>query len=96
MNSPLPEQPLIACYCRVSSDTQKHDSQRSEIKRWLTGHKINPDSVTWYEDVETGATLARQKAGKEKRDLLSLGRQHYSHQFTPLIPHLQARQILGF
>ena len=50
---------MIACYCRVSSDTQKQDSQREEIKRWLTGHKMNLDSATWYEDTESGATLAR-------------------------------------
>jgi hypothetical protein len=25
------------CYCRVSSDSQKHDNQREEIKRWLNG-----------------------------------------------------------
>lgn len=52
--------PRIACYCRVSSDSQKHDSQREESKRWLKGNKITLADVTWYEDTETGATTARQ------------------------------------
>jgi hypothetical protein len=49
----------IACYCRVSSDSQKHDSQREEIKRWLKGNRIALADVTWYEDTETGATIKR-------------------------------------
>ena len=49
---------MIACFCRVSSDPQKQDSWRAEIKRWLTSRQINPDSVIWHEDIETGATLA--------------------------------------
>ena len=49
----------IACYCRVSSDSQKHDSQREEIKRWLEGNQIVLADVVWYEDTETGATTDR-------------------------------------
>jgi DNA invertase Pin-like site-specific DNA recombinase len=51
--------PRITCYCRVSSDSQKHDSQREEIKRWLKGNRIVLADVTWYEDTETGATTER-------------------------------------
>ena len=52
---------MIACYCRVSSQRQKNDSQRAEIKRWLDANGIAPGSaVEWFEDKETGKTLKRQ------------------------------------
>lgn len=50
---------VFACYCRVSSAHQKTDSQRSEIGRWLRGNGIDPSSVEWFEDKETGRTLKR-------------------------------------
>ncbi|MDH3603913.1 MAG: recombinase family protein [Candidatus Tectomicrobia bacterium] len=50
---------MIACYCRVSSDSQNHESQKAEIKRWLKGNKIKLSAVTWYEDTESGTTSAR-------------------------------------
>ena len=49
----------IACYCRVSSDSQKPSSQRAEITRWLEGNQIALENVAWYEDTETGATTER-------------------------------------
>ena len=49
----------VACYCRVSSAGQKNDSQRAEIQRWLRGREIRASNVTWFEDKETGKTLAR-------------------------------------
>ncbi len=49
----------IGVYIRVSSRTQKSDSQRAEIERWLDAHGYKPDAVQWFEDVETGATLNR-------------------------------------
>ena len=49
----------VAAYCRVSSRHQRNDSQRAEIARWLTANNINPKSVQWFEDVETGTTLHR-------------------------------------
>jgi DNA invertase Pin-like site-specific DNA recombinase len=49
----------IAVYIRVSSYSQKSDSQRADIRRWLTAHGHDPDSVQWFEDRETGATLQR-------------------------------------
>jgi DNA invertase Pin-like site-specific DNA recombinase len=45
---------MIACYCRVSSARQKTDSQKAEIGRWLAGSGIDPSSVEWYEDKESG------------------------------------------
>jgi DNA invertase Pin-like site-specific DNA recombinase len=50
---------VIACYCRVSSTSQKTDSQKPEIKRWLDGNQIDPSAVGWFEDKESGKTLKR-------------------------------------
>src|SRR5256885_9065721 len=51
--------PMIGVYIRVSSPTQKSDSQYAEIQRWLRAHGHAPDTVQWFEDTETGATLTR-------------------------------------
>ena len=50
---------VIACYCRVSSASQKTDSQKPEIRRWLQGQGIDPAAAGWFEDKETGRTLNR-------------------------------------
>lgn len=50
---------MIACYCRVSSKSQKNDSQMAEIKRWLRGNGIRLSSVQWFEDKETAKNLKR-------------------------------------
>ena len=50
---------MIGVYIRVSSHSQKSDSQQAEIQRWLTAHGHAPDAVQWFEDKETGATLHR-------------------------------------
>jgi DNA invertase Pin-like site-specific DNA recombinase len=49
----------IAVYIRVSSHSQKTDSQRADIRRWRIAHGHDPDTVQWFEDKETGATLQR-------------------------------------
>ena len=51
--------PSIACYLRVSSRTQKTDSQKAEIEQWLIRHGHDPATVLWFEDKETGKTLKR-------------------------------------
>jgi len=48
----------IGVYIRVSSNSQKSDSQRAEIQAWLDAHG-HTDNVQWFEDVETGSTLNR-------------------------------------
>lgn len=50
----------IGIYIRVSSKSQKSDSQRAEIQHWLDAHGHKPESVKWFEDVETGTTLNRK------------------------------------
>lgn len=50
---------MIACYCRVSTRLQKNDSQRAEIARWLKAHGIDLAQIRWFEDKESGKTLAR-------------------------------------
>jgi DNA invertase Pin-like site-specific DNA recombinase len=50
---------MIACYCRVSSQRQKTDSQKAEIMRWLQGRSIASSAVQWFEDKETSTTLRR-------------------------------------
>jgi DNA invertase Pin-like site-specific DNA recombinase len=49
----------IAAYIRVSSQSQKSDSQRAEITRWLIQNGHTPDTVQWFEDTESGASLRR-------------------------------------
>jgi len=49
----------IGVYIRVSTHSQKSDSQRAEISRWLTAHGHDPEKVEWFEDKETGANLNR-------------------------------------
>jgi len=50
---------VIACYCRVLTRHQKNDSQRAEIARWLKSNGIEPASIRWFEDKESGKTLFR-------------------------------------
>jgi len=50
---------MIGVYIRISSYSQKADSQRAEIERWLTSHGHNLANVLWFEDTETGKTLDR-------------------------------------
>jgi DNA invertase Pin-like site-specific DNA recombinase len=50
---------MIACYCRVSSRDQKHDSQKAEIIHWLRNHRISLRQVQWFVDKESGSTLKR-------------------------------------
>lgn len=50
---------MIGIYLCVSSQAQKSDSQRAEIQQWLDLHGYDPETVLWFEDQETGATLKR-------------------------------------
>jgi DNA invertase Pin-like site-specific DNA recombinase len=59
----------IACYVRVSSRRQKDDSQRAEIQKWLHATGIDPKSVGWYADTESGKTLKRPEFERLQRDI---------------------------
>jgi len=48
-------------YIRISSHTQTSDSQRTEIQRWLDAHGYQPDSVHWFEDIESGVSMNRKR-----------------------------------
>ena len=64
---------VIACYCRVSSARQKTDSQKPEIRRWLDGNRIDPSTVGWFEDKETGKTLKRPAFDRLQKAIRPLG-----------------------
>ena len=50
---------MMACYCRVSSRSQKTDSQKAELTRWLQHQGLDSTAVQWFEDIERGQTLRR-------------------------------------
>src|SRR5215831_4619213 len=50
---------MLGVYIRVSSPSQKSDSQHAQIRRWLRAHGHDLETVQWFEDTETGATLHR-------------------------------------
>ncbi|QDT66371.1 recombinase family protein [Calycomorphotria hydatis] len=49
----------IAAYVRVSTTGQNEEGQIQEIRRWLTGNGIEPDSVRWFVDKKSGNSLSR-------------------------------------
>jgi predicted site-specific integrase-resolvase len=62
---------VIACYCRVSSARQKTDSQKAEIRRWLLSNGIDPSTVVWFEDKETGRTLKRSAVDRLQKAIFA-------------------------
>jgi DNA invertase Pin-like site-specific DNA recombinase len=50
---------MIGVYLRVSSASQKSDSQQAAIAQWLERHGHDLAQVRWYTDTETGRTLQR-------------------------------------
>ena len=50
---------MIAVYTRISSHSQKSDSQRTEIRQWLKGQKLPAKQIHWFEDKESGRSLKR-------------------------------------
>ena len=59
----------IAAYCRVSHSSQKHDSQKAEIQKWLDNHGIDPTQVEWYMDKETGKHTNRPAFERLQKDI---------------------------
>ena len=70
---PKPKRPTtpVAVYIRVSSQDQKHDSQREAIARWLEGNGIDPDRAAWYPDVESGRTMKRPAFDRLQADIFA-------------------------
>lgn len=62
---------MIAAYIRVSSRKQKSDSQRAEITKWFKGNGIDMKKVRWYEDKESGKSLARPAFDQLQADIFS-------------------------
>jgi DNA invertase Pin-like site-specific DNA recombinase len=62
---------MIVCYCPVSTQRQKNNSQRAEITRWLQGHGANLATVPWFEDKESGKTLDRTGFEKLRKAIFS-------------------------
>lgn len=60
-----------AVYVRVSSKSQKTDGQEAEIRKWLAGQSLDPATVRWYSDVETGKTLDRPAFKKLQADIFA-------------------------
>jgi DNA invertase Pin-like site-specific DNA recombinase len=52
--------PIIAIYIRVSTTGQNAAGQRREIIRWLKGNGIDPATVRWFVDKESGDHLDRK------------------------------------
>ena len=50
---------MIAVYTRISSHSQKSDSQRTEIRQWIKGQKLPANQIQWFEDKESGRSLKR-------------------------------------
>jgi DNA invertase Pin-like site-specific DNA recombinase len=51
---------MIGIYIRVSSRSQKGDSQKAAITQWLKNHGHDLAQVRWYADTESGRTLQRE------------------------------------
>jgi DNA invertase Pin-like site-specific DNA recombinase len=60
---------MIGVYLRVSTKDQDTRSQRAEIEQYLKASGIAADSVTWYEDQETGTTLKRPEFDRLQGDI---------------------------
>jgi hypothetical protein len=65
---------MMARYCRVSSRSQKTDSQKAELTRWLTqqGHVL--PTVQWFEDIERGQTVRRPALTRLQRAIEAVAR----------------------
>lgn len=61
----------IGVYIRVSSSSQKHDSQRAEIQKWIESNGIDSGQVAWYADKESGRTLRRPEFERLQGDIFS-------------------------
>jgi|GEM_PF-3516748 DNA invertase Pin-like site-specific DNA recombinase len=69
---------MTAAYIRVSTNNQKTDSQKREIRRWAKAQGMNLKELTWYEDKASGRESKRPslcELRKAVTDLLSTKKQ---------------------
>ena len=59
----------VGVYVRVSTIGQNEAGQRREITRWLKGNGIEPESVRWYIDKQTGDNLNRPAFERLQADI---------------------------
>lgn len=62
---------MIAAYVRVSTVGQNEAGQRREIQQWLDGQGIDPATVRWYADKESGDDLDRPEFKRLRRDIFN-------------------------
>src|SRR5258707_2975232 len=62
---------MIGAYLRVSTKYQNTRSQRAEIEQYLKTNGISDESVTWYEDQETGTVLKRPEFDRLQGDIFA-------------------------
>lgn len=61
----------VAAYVRVSTASQNEAGQKREILQWIAGNGINPNSVIWYIDKESGETLKRPEFEQLQKDIFN-------------------------
>jgi len=61
--------PMIAAYIRVSTVGQNESGQKREIRQWLKGNGIDPKTVEFYVDKESGDTLDRPEFDRLQEDV---------------------------
>lgn len=61
----------VAAYVRVSTASQNEAGQKREILKWIAGNGINPNSVIWYIDKESGETLKRPEFEQMQKDIFN-------------------------
>jgi DNA invertase Pin-like site-specific DNA recombinase len=59
----------VGVLLRVSSDDQKHDSQRDVVSEWLRNKEVDPETCEWYVETETGRKIARKELDRLGRDI---------------------------
>lgn len=59
----------VGVYMRVSSEQQKHDSQRLSIHRWLEANNIVVDQERWYVDKISGREWKRDALDRLNKDI---------------------------
>jgi DNA invertase Pin-like site-specific DNA recombinase len=62
---------MIGAYLRVSSRSQKADAQQAEITKWFEGNSVDMSQVEWYEDKESGKSLARPAFERLQADIFA-------------------------